>query len=107
MIQKESQTDWQEMYKVFNMGHRMEIYLPAEFAEEVIDFKQLWSGCPNHRKGRICRPSTGHHRWRKRGIHLPLENFRFFFILSIRIIIFALRSLNIGEVPEWPKGLVC
>ena len=24
------------MYKVFNMGHRMEIYLPAEFAEEVI-----------------------------------------------------------------------
>ncbi len=36
MIQKESQTDWQEMYKVFNMGHRMEIYLPAEFAEEVI-----------------------------------------------------------------------
>ena len=36
MIQKESQTDWQEMYKVFNMGHRMEIYLPAEFTEEVI-----------------------------------------------------------------------
>ena len=36
MIQKESQTDWQEMYKVFNMGHRMELYLPAEFADEVI-----------------------------------------------------------------------
>ena len=36
MIQKESQTDWQEMYKVFNMGHRMELYLPAEFANEII-----------------------------------------------------------------------
>lgn len=36
LIQKESGTDWSEMYKVFNMGHRMEIYLPAEYAEEVI-----------------------------------------------------------------------
>jgi phosphoribosylformylglycinamidine cyclo-ligase len=35
-IQKESGTSWQEMYKVFNMGHRMEVYLPAEYAEEVI-----------------------------------------------------------------------
>ena len=36
MIQKQSGTDWQEMYKVFNMGHRMEIYLPEEFAGEII-----------------------------------------------------------------------
>jgi len=36
LIQKESGTDWKEMYKVFNMGHRLEIYLPAEFAEKVI-----------------------------------------------------------------------
>lgn len=35
-IQKESGTSWQEMYKVFNMGHRMEVYLPAEYADEVI-----------------------------------------------------------------------
>ena len=35
-IQEQSGTDWAEMYKVFNMGHRMEIYLPAEHAEEVI-----------------------------------------------------------------------
>lgn len=27
MIREESQTDWKEMYKVFNMGHRMEIYV--------------------------------------------------------------------------------
>lgn len=37
MIQKESGTDWKEMYKVFNMGHRMEIYVPAEVAQELID----------------------------------------------------------------------
>jgi phosphoribosylformylglycinamidine cyclo-ligase len=36
MIQKESKTDWEEMYKVFNMGHRMELYLPKEYASEII-----------------------------------------------------------------------
>jgi phosphoribosylformylglycinamidine cyclo-ligase len=36
IIQKESGTSWSEMYKVFNMGHRMEIYLPEQFADEVI-----------------------------------------------------------------------
>ena len=35
-IQEESQTDWSEMYKVFNMGHRLEVYLSPEHAEEVI-----------------------------------------------------------------------
>ncbi len=37
MIQEESDTDWKEMYKVFNMGHRMEIYLAQEDAQIVID----------------------------------------------------------------------
>jgi len=36
MIQQQSKTPWQEMYKVFNMGHRMEIYTDAATAEEVI-----------------------------------------------------------------------
>ena len=36
LIQEQSGTDWSEMYKVFNMGHRMEIYLPEKFAAEVI-----------------------------------------------------------------------
>lgn len=36
IIREESGTDWKEMYKVFNMGHRMEIYLPEQYAEEVI-----------------------------------------------------------------------
>ena len=35
-IQEQSGTDWSEMYKVFNMGHRFEIYLPKEKAEDVI-----------------------------------------------------------------------
>lgn len=37
MIQKESGTDWKEMYQVFNMGHRFELYVPEEIAEEIID----------------------------------------------------------------------
>jgi phosphoribosylformylglycinamidine cyclo-ligase len=37
MIQEESQTPWQEMYKVFNMGHRMEIYVPQELASAIIE----------------------------------------------------------------------
>lgn len=36
LIQAESQTSWREMYQVFNMGHRMEVYLPEADAEEVI-----------------------------------------------------------------------
>ncbi|UIR57206.1 AIR synthase-related protein [Sphingobacterium sp. SRCM116780] len=36
LIQKESNTDWKEMYKVFNMGHRMELYVPQEIAQDII-----------------------------------------------------------------------
>ena len=37
LIHNESHTDWQEMYKVFNMGHRMEIYTDEATASGVID----------------------------------------------------------------------
>ena len=37
LIQKESGTSWKEMYEVFNMGHRMELYVPAENAEKIIE----------------------------------------------------------------------
>ncbi|GAA4831020.1 AIR synthase related protein [Algivirga pacifica] len=40
MIHKESGTDWKEMYKVFNMGHRMEIYLPEQYAQDIIDISK-------------------------------------------------------------------
>lgn len=36
MIQQQSKTEWQEMYKVFNMGHRMEVYTDEKTAEDVI-----------------------------------------------------------------------
>tara|TARA_R110002049_G_scaffold46432_14_gene135002 strand:- start:278 stop:1432 length:1155 start_codon:yes stop_codon:yes gene_type:complete len=36
IIQEESGTDWKEMYKVFNMGHRMEVYLDEKWADQVI-----------------------------------------------------------------------
>jgi phosphoribosylformylglycinamidine cyclo-ligase len=42
MIQEESGTSWQEMYKVFNMGHRMELYLPLEYANRVIEISQSY-----------------------------------------------------------------
>jgi phosphoribosylformylglycinamidine cyclo-ligase len=35
-IQTASKTDWKEMYKVFNMGHRMELYVPEEVAQDII-----------------------------------------------------------------------
>ena len=43
LIQEQSQTDWEEMYKVFNMGHRMEIYLPKEHAQKVIDLSKTFN----------------------------------------------------------------
>ena len=36
LIQEQSGTDWKEMYKVFNMGHRMEFYVPSEIANDII-----------------------------------------------------------------------
>jgi phosphoribosylformylglycinamidine cyclo-ligase len=43
MIQQQSDTDWREMYKVFNMGHRMEIYLPEPHAARVVEISQKYN----------------------------------------------------------------
>jgi len=43
IIQEESKTSWQEMHKVFNMGHRMEIYLPQEYAAAIIDISKSFN----------------------------------------------------------------
>ena len=40
LIQKESGTPWQEMYKVFNMGHRMELYVAPEDAARIIEISE-------------------------------------------------------------------
>lgn len=39
-IQEQSKTDWKEMYKVFNCGHRFEVYLPKEYAQQVIEISK-------------------------------------------------------------------
>jgi phosphoribosylformylglycinamidine cyclo-ligase len=43
IIQEQSGTGWKEMYKVFNMGHRMEIYVSPAYAEEVIGISKSFN----------------------------------------------------------------
>ncbi len=43
LIQEQSGTDWKEMYKVFNMGHRFEIYCGADVAEEIIQISKSFN----------------------------------------------------------------
>jgi phosphoribosylformylglycinamidine cyclo-ligase len=43
LIQKESNTDWKEMYKVFNMGHRLELYVEPEYAQTIIEISNSFN----------------------------------------------------------------
>jgi len=43
LIQENSKTDWKEMYQVFNCGHRMEIYIPAEIAQDIIEISKSFN----------------------------------------------------------------
>jgi len=43
LIKTQSQTDWHEMYKVFNMGHRMEIYVPQSHAADIIKISKSFN----------------------------------------------------------------
>ena len=52
MIQKESGTDFKEMYQVFNMGHRMELYVSPERADEIIQISQSF-GIPAQIVGHV------------------------------------------------------
>ncbi|ADY51789.1 Phosphoribosylformylglycinamidine cyclo-ligase [Pseudopedobacter saltans DSM 12145] len=42
LIQEESKTDWKEMYKVFNMGHRMELYVDESIADDIIEISKSY-----------------------------------------------------------------
>ncbi|SKB55383.1 phosphoribosylformylglycinamidine cyclo-ligase [Parapedobacter luteus] len=42
LIQQESNTSWEEMYKVFNMGHRMELYVPESIAADIIRISEQY-----------------------------------------------------------------
>ncbi len=52
MIQEQSKTDWKEMYQVFNCGHRMELYLSEELAEDIIAISESF-GVPAQIVGRV------------------------------------------------------
>ncbi len=52
IIHEESGTDWKEMYKVFNMGHRMEVYIDEKYASEVISMSESF-GVPASIIGRV------------------------------------------------------
>ncbi|MFO7745762.1 MAG: AIR synthase-related protein [Psychroflexus sp.] len=43
LIQEESQTDWREMYQVFNMGHRLEFYVDESFASDIIEISKSFN----------------------------------------------------------------
>jgi phosphoribosylformylglycinamidine cyclo-ligase len=52
MIQEESKTPWQEMYKVFNMGHRMEFYTDESSAQEIMAIAKSFN-CDARIVGRV------------------------------------------------------
>jgi phosphoribosylformylglycinamidine cyclo-ligase len=43
LIHEQSKTDWKEMYQVFNCGHRMELYVPAEIANDIIEISKSFN----------------------------------------------------------------
>lgn len=43
LIQNQSNTEWKEMYKTFNMGHRLEVYLPEKYANVIIDIAKSFN----------------------------------------------------------------
>lgn len=57
-IQQESGTPWREMYKVFNMGHRMEFYVPESIAQDIIDIS-LGFDIPAKVIGRVTESADG------------------------------------------------
>jgi phosphoribosylformylglycinamidine cyclo-ligase len=65
IIQETSGTDWQEMYKVFNMGHRFEIYVQPKFANDIIAISkgfgveaQIVGYCTKHSGNKLTIKST-------------------------------------------------
>ncbi|PIQ21706.1 MAG: phosphoribosylformylglycinamidine cyclo-ligase, partial [Cytophagales bacterium CG18_big_fil_WC_8_21_14_2_50_42_9] len=57
IIQEESQTSWQEMYQVFNMGHRLEIYISEEYAHNLISIAAAFN-IPAQIVGRVEESDT-------------------------------------------------
>ena len=70
MIQEESGTDWKEMYQVFNMGHRVEVYIEEKYASEIIDICKSFNlnaqivGYCQHDKGKKLLIDSIHGKFR-------------------------------------------
>jgi phosphoribosylformylglycinamidine cyclo-ligase len=71
IIHEQSKTDYQEMYKVFNMGHRMEIYADEQFASEIIAIAKSFN-VDARIIGRVEKSST-----KKVSVRSPLGNFEY------------------------------
>jgi len=71
LIQKESQTSWEEMFRVFNMGHRMELYIPETIADQIVDITKEF-GLESRIIGR-CEEATE----KKLTIHSEAGNFTY------------------------------
>lgn len=71
VIQQESGTSWEEMYKVFNMGHRMEFYVPEEIADPIISISRKY-GIDGRIVGRVEESDNG-----RAEVVLESENGRF------------------------------
>lgn len=56
LIHEQSGTDWKEMFKVFNMGHRMELYVDEQYAQEIISISESF-GIPAQIVGRVVEGS--------------------------------------------------
>jgi len=57
LIQEQSKTNWREMYQVFNCGHRMELYVPQEIAEDLINISKSF-GVDAQIVGRVEKSAT-------------------------------------------------
>lgn len=73
LIQQESQTDWKEMYQVFNMGHRFEIYLPEEYARSIIEISRSF----NIDAQIVGRVEAGPNQSASEEIHSPYGEFHY------------------------------
>ncbi len=66
LIQEESKTDWKEMYKVFNMGHRLEFYVPQDVANDIITISKEFNidaqivGRVEHSEGKKVTITSAH-----------------------------------------------
>ncbi len=71
LIQQESQTSWKEMYQVFNMGHRFELYVPEAYADQIISISESF-GLAAKKIG-YCQEASG----KKLTLQTPAQTYQY------------------------------